>query len=210
MAGGVERRRGDEGEDLAGVRVERDDGARLGAELCGGEVLEPAVDGQRQVAGLRLPVEDVADEVPDRVRIGPADEQILEGALDPRRAVPMARVPDDVREGGVGVRPDTEAVHERRGRQRDAVGIEDRPAQERLAGRDDLGIVGPGRERMGLDDLPPGHAGRHDREREHQVQAQAAHVRRDHVAGASPTAERWLTDSSRPIMMKLARMLEPP
>ena len=162
-------------------------GARLGAELCGGEVLEPPVDGQRQVAGLRLAVEDVADEVPDRVRIGPADEQILEGALDPRAAEPMARVADDVREGRVGVRPEAEAVETPRSRAA-GLGIEDRPAQERLASRDDLGVVGPGREGVGLDDLPPGDAGRHDREREHQVQAQAAHVRRDH--GRAPRRPR--------------------
>ena len=53
----------------------------VAAELGRREVLEPPIDRQRQVARLRLAVQDVADEVADRVRIGPADQDVLEGAL---------------------------------------------------------------------------------------------------------------------------------
>ena len=65
-----------------------------------------------------------------------------------------------------------------------------------------------------LDDLPPRDAAGHDGERQHQVEAKASDVRRDHGAppasASAPIALRWLIASSRPTMMKLASTLDPP
>ena len=97
----VERRRRDEGQHRAGVRVERDDRPGIPAELRGGEVLEPLVDRQRQVARHRLAVEDVVDDVAQRVRIGLADQQVLVGALEAGAPESKAGVADDVGEGRI-------------------------------------------------------------------------------------------------------------
>ena len=106
----VERGGGDERKHGAADRVDRHDRAGVSAELGGGEVLEALVDGQRQVPGDGLALEDVVDDVADRVRIGLPDQDVLEGALDPGAAEAEARVPDDVGEGRIVVGPPAEPV----------------------------------------------------------------------------------------------------
>jgi hypothetical protein len=159
-----------------------------------------------------LPVEHVVDEVAQRVRIGLADQQVLEGPLEPGAAEQVGGIADDVRERRIGVRARAEPLIQLRRREDLAARVEDRPAQQTAARRDHLRVVAASRQRRGLDHLPPHHAERHDREGQHQVEAEATHVGRDHAdgSGSVPMALRWLIASSRPIMMKLARMLDPP
>ena len=113
---------------------------------------------------------------------------------------------------GSGVGPPADAVDDLRAREELAVQVPDAPPWEGPPGRDDLRVVRPDREVLRLDHLPPRDAGGDDPEGEHQVQAQAAHVRGDHgpASASVPMALRWLIDRRRPIMMKLASTLDPP
>ena len=187
----VEGRRRDHGQHGPGRRVERHDGARVAAELGRREVLEPPVDGERQVARLRLAVQDVTDEVADRVRIGLPDQEVLVGALEAGRAEAVAGVADDVGEGRVGIGAQAEA-------------IDDLRAGQRRSGRASK-IVPRGRLRRAA--MTSGLSGRtasccasttchqvdaagDDREAEHQVQAQPPDVGGDHGRHLASAADR--------------------
>ena len=55
----------------------------LDAELCLCEVLQPPIDGERQVVRIGLASEDVVEQVTQRIRVAAAGEQVVPGALHP-------------------------------------------------------------------------------------------------------------------------------
>ncbi len=209
--GRVEGRGRDERQHRAGLRVERHHRPGIGAELRRGKVLQPPVDGECQVAWLWLPGEDVAEQIANRVRIGLADQDVLECPLQPGASESEARVADDVGEGRIGIGAAAQPVDHLGGGEHLAGGVEDRAARQAASRGDDLRVVWARREALGLDHLPPGDAARDDGESEHEVHAQSADVGGDHESAArSAVPLRWLIARSSPIMMKLASTLEPP
>ncbi len=212
-AGRVEARRGDHGQHRAGPRVERHDGTLVAAQLRGREILQPAVDGQRQVLRLRPPGQDLVEQLAQWIGVGAAGQQVVPGPLHPGRPVAQAGVADHLCEGRITVAAPARPVHHHAGGEQQVPGVKDRAARGAASGGDHLWVVLAGGQVLRVDHLPPAQPAGHDRERENEIERQAADVDRDHAPcsrASASNADRWLMASSRPITTKLASRLDPP